>query len=407
MTAPPIRYMGTKRHVVALVESGIRQLRAEPSRFVDLFAGTCAVASQMSARMPVTCSDALAFPVALARPRLLTRTGPSADVEAVLRRARSVATPRIAARSAQLRTERECMAGDFTVAKELLASARHAGNDPRKAAEARKAHSNGSYSLATLYFARGYFSTQQAVWLDAFRQAIDELYPIREVRGTHTCGARDLLIAAWIAAASRIANSPGHTAQFLGAANPASKARVHRAWSRSVPDEFERSIAILAPIGTSTWRARNRLFHGDATTPDPSDRQRHVGAVLYADPPYTKDHYSRYYHVLETLYRYDYPDSHGQGRVRSDRHLSAFCYRSQAADGFKALASRASASGSPLLISYPEQGLLARDELWSALTPFGKVKRTGTLEHFHSTMGGSKGAARQPVTECLYLLQPA
>lgn len=37
--------------------------------------------------------------------------------------------------------------------------------------------------------------------------------------------------------------------------------------------------------------------------------------AVYLDAPYTRDEYSRYYHVLETLVRYGYPASIGRGRV--------------------------------------------------------------------------------------------
>jgi adenine-specific DNA-methyltransferase len=406
VSSPPIRYMGTKRHVVPLVKDGIEQLRVEPKRFVDLFAGTCSVATEMAGRMPVTCCDALSFPVALARPRLLARHGPTADVKAVVQLAHQRATPRLAAHAVAVNAERDALARGFASTKELLSKALHVGNDPAKMTKARQAKAEGAHCLATLYFARGYFSTEQAVWLDALRQSIDELHPPNDIVDSQVCTARDLLIAAWLAAASRVANSPGHTAQYLAAANPASKIRVQRAWSRSVLREFELSLGILQPIGTSAWRRTNRLVRADATVGTPTDRRRYSNAVLYADPPYTKDHYSRYYHVLETLFRYDYPDAHGRGRVRSDRHLSDFCYRSKAAGGFAALGARAAVSGSPLLVSYPSHGLLERDELVAALEPFGRVRRTGTLEHVHSTMGASKGTASLDVTECLYLLEP-
>ena len=38
---------------------------------------------------------------------------------------------------------------------------------------------------------------------------------------------------------------------------------------------------------------------------------------MYLDAPYTREEYSRYYHLLETLVRYKYPDSIGVGRVPS------------------------------------------------------------------------------------------
>src|SRR5690606_9601707 len=38
-----------------------------------------------------------------------------------------------------------------------------------------------------------------------------------------------------------------------------------------------------------------------------TDKRLRFDAV-YADPPYTRDHYSRYYHVLETMSLHDEPD---------------------------------------------------------------------------------------------------
>ena len=52
---------------------------------------------------------------------------------------------------------------------------------------------------------------------------------------------------------------------------------------------------------------------------------------MYVDAPYKRDDYSRYYHVLETLARYDYPDSEYKSRTRSiskgERFRSEFSTR--------------------------------------------------------------------------------
>lgn len=54
--------------------------------------------------------------------------------------------------------------------------------------------------------------------------------------------------------------------------------------------------------------------------------------LVYADPPYFKEHYSRYYHVLNTVCLYDYPamamnpQTHelSIGRYKEDRSVSDF-----------------------------------------------------------------------------------
>ena len=84
--------------------------------------------------------------------------------------------------------------------------------------------------------------------------------------------------------------------------------------------------------------------------------------VVYADPPYTRDHYSRFYHVLETLALRDDPKistntAHGntlpsRGFYRLSRHQSPFCIRSHAPAAFSALFSKVSSKGLPLVLSY-------------------------------------------------------
>lgn len=47
-------------------------------------------------------------------------------------------------------------------------------------------------------------------------------------------------------------------------------------------------------------------------------------AVIYLDAPYKRDEYSRYYHVLETLVKYDYPSSELKGHIRSKKEGERF-----------------------------------------------------------------------------------
>ena len=84
--------------------------------------------------------------------------------------------------------------------------------------------------------------------------------------------------------------------------------------------------------------------------------------MVYADPPYTRDHYSRFYHVLETLSLGDIPEistvkvrdkvSLSKGLYRQDRHQSAFCIKSQASEAFNDLFRIASKKGKKVLLSY-------------------------------------------------------
>jgi len=130
--------------------------------------------------------------------------------------------------------------------------------------------------------------------------------------------------------------------------------------------------------------------------------------LIYADPPYTEDQYSRYYHVYETLYLYDYPESTGIGRYRSDRFRTEFSLASSVRAAFEQLFSGISRAEVPLVLSYPSNGLLAKkgtqpDEL---LSDYFTVQQVIEARLEHSTMGASKGASKKTALERIYVCTP-
>lgn len=85
-------------------------------------------------------------------------------------------------------------------------------------------------------------------------------------------------------------------------------------------------------------------------------------SVVYADPPYTRYHYSRYYHILETISLRDIPEvsttfsnkQSGLSRAlyRKDRHQSPFCIKSKVENAFISLFQGVSSIGANLILSY-------------------------------------------------------
>ncbi|PDT73555.1 DNA adenine methylase [Bradyrhizobium sp. C9] len=128
-------------------------------------------------------------------------------------------------------------------------------------------------------------------------------------------------------------------------------------------------------------------------------------AVIYADPPYTADHYSRYYHLWETLLRYDYPEPVGKGLYRSDRFTSKFSVKSEVHRQFEQLIERTAELGVELVLNYPRDGLMEAPEtnLLAMLTShFSHAEVAAAIPHVHSTMGASKGVERESVTELIF-----
>lgn len=396
-----VRYMGTKRHMAASVQQALCQL-VSTGRAVDLFSGMGSVAESLSeCNVPVVTNDALEFTACISRARFLGNRRSQTTTAAVegLKPHFQHARARMLADSASvLSAEREALDGTKADLSEFIARAKHVATSVEARSNARAASEAAGlehYRLAQLYFAAGYISYEQAVEVDALRYAID-------LDGD--LAMRDWYLAAWLSAISVLVNAPGHTAQFLRPNTDSAHARIVRTWRRSVWDEFDNALRRTQQVGTSNWRGANEVLVTDALDLVSSGRLDNVD-VIYADPPYTKDQYSRYYHVYETLYRYDYPDARGAGRVRSDRFTTGFSLKSSVRASFADLCRNVARMEVPLVVSYPTGGLL--DQTGTTFRDvanryFLNVDVTA-LDAQHSTMGASSGASKKTATENLYV----
>lgn len=393
----PIRYMGTKRVIASLVREQVRDLR--PGGLVaDLFSGMGTVAAALAPAEPVLVNDALSFTGVLARARFLDRRhhDPTVVAKALFRDFDACQRALRERHSERLAAERGAISGGWRALRAWMDDAPHVGNADAASASAKRAMAQRGldhYELATLYFSAGYFSTPQAIALDALRFAIDE----------QSHFDRDWLLAAWLSCAGRLANAPGHTAQFLRPRSDETLVRLSRQWKRSAWAEFLAALETVELVGDRSWRTKNRVLTADAVEAVRSDAFDGV-RLVYADPPYTKDHYSRYYHVYETLYRYDFPDSVGQGRYRSDRVPSQFSILSMAEHAFGGLFAAIASRGLPLILSYPENGLVTRRvDLVKLLEAHFAVERILEVPLAHSTLGNSTGHTTKAARERIYV----
>jgi adenine-specific DNA-methyltransferase len=133
--------------------------------------------------------------------------------------------------------------------------------------------------------------------------------------------------------------------------------------------------------------------------------------VVYADPPYAFVHYSRFYHAMETLCLYDYPDlqikggSMVKGRYREVRHQSPFCIRSQVDGAFEDLFIGVKKSKSNLALSYSDSAMITLEKLLSIAQRVLKTKYeiwVEEIDHQHMTMGRANDRQRK-VTEYMLL----
>lgn len=211
--------------------------------------------------------------------------------------------------------------------------------------------------LSTVY-AGTYFGIRQSLALDALRGAIDAEVPTN-VSGSWT---RAALLTALCHAASAAVFSPGK--HFAQAHRIRSDKNLSFHGRRAVQDRSINVAAAFLRAATEIEHKAAQLEGGHwaerrlvGETPTSILRARGVSAV-YADPPYTAQQYSRFYHLLETLVSGVPPvlqTVNGEvtrGLYPEGRFLSPFSSRREAPQAFRRLIETAHSSGAHILISY-------------------------------------------------------
>ncbi|MEI3848802.1 MULTISPECIES: DNA adenine methylase [unclassified Microbacterium] len=362
----PIHYLGNKTRYLEPIVTTLVELSRPGQAVLDLFAGSAVVSRELALHRPVVSADVQAYSAALASALSNPRRYSNSLRRDINRRARDWLTavhPRV---SELLSYESRVSASAIDHADRFAsfveeASLASAGATDPQLAHAKAAaypHLIDAGATLTRYYGGAYFAYEQSLELDALIFATGH--------GPST-PAEATLLASILGTASDIVSTVGsHFAQpsrlrdRSGTPKLGAIAQVIRARQRSALDTFELWLERYANL-TPAPHVCTTITGDFRAVLDALDDSI---SAIYADPPYTRDHYSRFYHVLETITLADDPGvtlspgsgSPSRGLYRSDRHQSPFSIRSRVTDAFDTLFSSARKRGIPLVLSYSPQG---------------------------------------------------
>jgi adenine-specific DNA-methyltransferase len=367
----PIHYLGSKLRALEPILEAMDRLDPTRGPVCDLFAGSGTVAYAASHRRKVVAVDIQRYSATICSALLgppTSRSGPELEM-LVLEGEELAALANAAAPLIDL--ERGALAaasaGDLRPMAEILEEGAlirlgygHIASSPAlRAAQAEAASRLQRQTLGAVclrHFGGVFFSYRQALLIDATlsvirRHALDQ----------------GPLTAALLTAMSRTVNTVGKQfAQPLRLRAKSGQLKRHLR-AKILADRALDPLAVTA-AAVDEYRSllRTRDDHEVICDDYQAALRRLRGRVslVFADPPYTRDHYSRYYHVLETMAVGDDPaiamSNLGGGKLlsrghyRADRHQSDFCIRSKAPDAFRALFAGTRELGVPLLLSYSD-----------------------------------------------------
>lgn len=373
-----IHYLGSKLRVVDAIQHAVSNLAPIGSRVCDLFAGSGVVSLALASDWKVTSVDIQEYSRVLCNGLLsvpknahekaiqLCDDATAGTLRARLRHAlKDLLTyeSKCLQEAANNSPEELCDLFEFgtlipntgyTITSRTLKTKLSAALDELYERDL----ANGPDTVVTRLFGGRYFSWEQSIEFDALFARIHSMNPTY----------RDFFLAIALITASDIVNTIGK--QFaqpinLRAADGTPKRHLIKQTVR------DRSMSVMKHFLTTsecfvkycqiskrphcTVRSDYVDFLRSDTTPF---------AAIYADPPYTRDHYSRFYHVLETMALHDEPElartkirSKGVPRIsrgiyRLQRHQSPFCIPSKASLAFQELFYNIAKRETPLIFSY-------------------------------------------------------
>lgn len=383
-----IKYMGSKTKILPFVIDGIKAVYRE-GIVCDLFAGSCSLSGALSDQVPILSNDIQVYSSVLAKSYLTDWNDNNIKITEIRKIASDYHREHYRRLVANYRYPKDITLEKFN---EIEERSRLLINE----------NFDNEWHLFTKFYSGTWWSVEQCTWIDSYRKAIEDY---RESPMYNT------LLCCLMYAAAYNSQGTGHYAQYRDATTQSSFEDILIYRSKKIKPYFDRKFR------ESFKKARkepNSLQH-QIESLDYIDCLRNVrNSTVYADPPYCFVHYSRFYHALETMVLYDYPElqeKNGEvvkGRYRVDRHQSPFCIKTQVEDAFSEMFTLIRDNNCSLVLSYSDTGMITIKRLRELALQFFEKRyvTVKTLNHFHMTMGRKEDRKRDVKEKLLLVRRP-
>lgn len=366
-----LNYLGSKLRLLDFIEESIANVTPIGFGVCDLFAGSGCVSYKLSRRFPIISSDIQGYSKVLCDALLRECSISTEEINNLISVFKTEHARKLESAFDEIINIEEKAIKNKDI--ELLTSILEYGSTEITRLE--KNESNiyqnllkvskeladkdliNNKSLISRYYGGVYFSYRQAVDIDILLEAIHQIYDNDK---------KNVFLAALLSTASDIVNTVGkHFAQPIKARDTNGKIKSNIVYNKAIKDKTIKVLPLYMEwLNRYIFLPRSNYSHYAAKSDYLESLKNLPNNVktIYADPPYTRDHYSRFYHVLETMTLRDSPDIstvkiHGEthfsnGIYRKDRHQSPFCIRSQAPKAFRQMFQIAASTGRNILLSY-------------------------------------------------------
>lgn len=364
-----MKYMGSKREILDFILSSITNLNIQSDWFCDLFAGTSVVGCSLRDQYNLQINDIQSYSSIFAHTYLsnIKKRVKKDKINEIENKVQFLVSE-FASKYPEL---------NYTYSSNLNFL------QVEKLEKDQQALINRDFDIGfhlfTKYYSGTYWSFNQCIWIDSIRAVAEEYKGTPEFY---------LILSSLIYSMSYTSQGTGHFAQFRDV-NEHNVGDILIYRCRDIWPLFEKKFLELINNLDVTMNNEYRI-----TSLDYIDCLRIIeeNSIVYADPPYSSVHYSRFYHAIETIVRYDYPQIKYKGRYREDRHQSPFGKKTEVVNAFISLFENIKLRKSHIILSYSNTGMISQQEILNiGASVFGSryTSEVLTKEHVHSKMGRS------------------
>ena len=243
---------------------------------------------------------------------------------------------------------------------------------------------NKVYDFFEKTYSNTYFSKEQCVDIDSILYAIEKINDSQK---------KSLYLFALMTAMCKVQSTPGHFAQYM----PSTHKRIIPLQQMNLLQEFKDKCNQYSDIFFSN--KTNKAFCKDYKELFSKHCIDNVDTI-YLDSPYSQEQYSRFYHILETVVKYDNPEVHYKAKYRNDRFMSDFCYKKKVGHEFETIIKYAALNKINLVISYSNKGVISIEKLLDICNIYFQNVSIKYIEYKHSTQGKGNTSLSEVIITC-------
>lgn len=147
-------------------------------------------------------------------------------------------------------------------------------------------------------FGNKFFSLNDAKKIGYIREEIEDLFQMQRINQKEYY----ILLTSLIYSLDKVSNTVGHYEAYIK--------------GKDIADRFV--FELIQPIVSNKYI---RIYREDANLLAPNVQ----ADIAFIDPPYNSRQYSRFYHVLETLVKWDKPELFGVAMKPKEENMSDYC----------------------------------------------------------------------------------